>query len=359
MLARFAGVLCVAGCSAYDSSLLVSPSPAAAPRITAAACDGDTCGGCGDMILQPGETCDPPETCLTSKTCLAPSACAVARLSGSAKSCDVVCEIRVLTQCESDDGCCPEGCAPSNDDDCPDGCGNGVVDSDETCEPDSKTAPCDVICDDGDECTRDRIVGSPDNCNVDCMFVPITDPVSEDGCCPPGATFQSDSDCSPRCGNGVLEPGEECDGQDDCDSDCHHQPGMQADGCNASLMEISGLSDACRSCVCGNCSEEAAGCLRTGDPQRDLKCRTTIECTQRTGCRKGACFCGSSPGCVTPNGVCRTEIAAAAISADPGREGANCSREPDCPANRAAVYDNCVDTNCEDVCGNNTSPTRR
>jgi hypothetical protein len=32
-----------------------------------------------------------------------------------------------------------------------------------------------------------------------------------DGCCPSGCTAQNDNDCSPSCGNGTLEPGEQCD----------------------------------------------------------------------------------------------------------------------------------------------------
>jgi cysteine-rich repeat protein len=40
-----------------------------------------------------------------------------------------------------------------------------------------------------------------------------------DGCCPDGANATTDSDCEPRCGNGVREPGEACDGSS-CPSSC-------------------------------------------------------------------------------------------------------------------------------------------
>ena len=36
--------------------------------------------------------------------------------------------------------------------------------------------------------------------------------VDGDGCCAPGCNATNDSDCTPICGNGVVEAGETCDG---------------------------------------------------------------------------------------------------------------------------------------------------
>ena len=49
------------------------------------------------------------------------------------------------------------------------------------------------------------------SCNVTCAHTTVTAPKNGDGCCPPGANSNTDSDCSASCGNGVLESGEQCD----------------------------------------------------------------------------------------------------------------------------------------------------
>jgi hypothetical protein len=363
-LARWlASSICLAACSAYDSNLLLGATGAAsgpttagtravAPFLSDGCPDGTTdCGSCGDLIVQSGETCDPPESCLTTETCLAPSACVEAHLSGTPESCTARCELRAITRCRPGDGCCPAGCSVSEDDDCSETCGNGVVESNETCEPDSATQPCDEPCDDGDPCTEDQTTGSPENCNVDCAFIPIVAPNAEDGCCPPDASMESDTDCAPRCGNGVLESGEQCDGEADCDDDCKRARIADADLCAAAMEAVADLGDACRVCACERCSGQVAECLMTGDAEHDAGCGTVIECTHRTGCGNGTCYCGASLlGCSTPNGACKTEIEAAVGSTDPNVALGQCMRDPDCPVNRAYAYDACMQTSCRTAC---------
>jgi hypothetical protein len=54
--------------------------------------------------------------------------------------------------------------------------------------------------------------GSPDQCNVKCTHMPITQPEDGDGCCPDNANVGNDSDCEARCGDGVVSaPQETCD----------------------------------------------------------------------------------------------------------------------------------------------------
>lgn len=61
--------------------------------------------------------------------------------------------------------------------------------------------------------------GVPETCDVKCSAVALTAKPGVDGCCPSGATSKTDGDCSPSCGNGVVEQGEVCDGKcpDSCD----------------------------------------------------------------------------------------------------------------------------------------------
>ena len=65
-------------------------------------------------------------------------------------------------------------------------------------------------CDDHDPCTIDREL-SRDRCNnLTCAHDPIP-AGTMDQCCPPGATQRTDPDCAPRCGDAVIDPGEQCD----------------------------------------------------------------------------------------------------------------------------------------------------
>lgn len=69
-------------------------------------------------------------------------------------------------------------------------CGDGVLQEGESCDGDCATA-----CDDQDECTADALVGNPLLCNVACSYAPIAECVDEDGCCPDGCRFETDTDC--------------------------------------------------------------------------------------------------------------------------------------------------------------------
>ncbi len=174
---------------------------------------------CGNMVTEPGELCD--GDCPTS--CNDGIACTSDRLVGAATSCDATCLHDPVTACRDGDGCCPEGCNAQNDADCGAVCGNGVVESGETCDPPSS---CPNSCDDADACTDDVQTGSASTCNVVCSHQTITTCSSGDGCCPAGCNANNDSDCSPVCGNGVVESGEECDDgnnrpADGCDPGCH------------------------------------------------------------------------------------------------------------------------------------------
>ena len=96
-------------------------------------------------------------------------------------------------------------------------CGNDRIDPGETCDP-PESCPS---CVDGDPCTLDTIhSGSAETCDLVCVSTPITACESADGCCPTSCNSGVDSDCSSRCGNGVVDPAETCDPPETCAESC-------------------------------------------------------------------------------------------------------------------------------------------
>jgi len=165
--------------------------------------DNDCMAICGNGIQEPGELCD--GDCPT--TCNDGNSCTNDMMIGDAATCDVVCVNTPIVACIDNDGCCPAMCDASNDNDCSATCGDGTVDPGETCD-----GNCPTTCDDGDVCTAGTLSGDPSQCNVECTHTPLACIANAmDGCCPAGCNANTDGDCSAVCGNGVVEPGEECD----------------------------------------------------------------------------------------------------------------------------------------------------
>ncbi len=110
-------------------------------------------------------------------------------------------------------------------------CGNGTLDPGEDCEPPGgccddacQIAGAGEVCDAGDgNCV---LPATCDGATTDCPTNEVeTLCIDNDGCCPFGCSANSDNDCPPICGNGILEIGECCDdgNLDECDgcaSDC-------------------------------------------------------------------------------------------------------------------------------------------
>ncbi len=317
------------------------------PAACGAATDVD-CPGCGNGVLEPGETCEGPSC---PKSC-EPDRCQRRRLKG-AGTCSAVCaDDGLQTACVSGDGCCPAACNAGEDADCAAVCGNGVVEPGEACDPKVKdggapggaSAGCPTACPTAG-CARFELRGAG-TCQATCAEVgKETACRSGDGCCPAGCTGTNDADCA-QCGNGVKEPTESCDPQapGGCPTACPAQ-GCQLrrlvnpGSCNAQCLDDR-LQSACQAgdgccpptcdattdgdCApkCGNRVVEAG---ETCDPPSACEARQSACVGDATTVRTaagdvGACTfrCAESPrACGPADGFC---------------PGAGCgpTRDPDC-----------------------------
>src|SRR5207244_1069725 len=108
------------------------------------------------------------------------------------------------------------GCNATNDPDCQPSCGNGVVEAGESCDPPSS---CPTSCNDGNGSTGDPLLRSAYACTATREHTPISVCRPNAGrcaACPGARNANNDADCSPRCGNGVVEAGETCDPPGSC-----------------------------------------------------------------------------------------------------------------------------------------------
>lgn len=95
-------------------------------------------------------------------------------------------------------------------------CGNGRLDEAERCDvaiPQTQPGACPDGCAQ-EGCFARHLEGT--RCGARCVAAEITESKAGDGCCPSGATPETDSDCSPSCGNGRRDGAETCDPQEQC-----------------------------------------------------------------------------------------------------------------------------------------------
>ena len=227
--------------------------------------DDDCSPSCGNGVNEEGESCD--GDCPT--TCEDGNACTKDAMTGSAENCNAACSYTEISQCIHKDGCCAAGCDAVSDDDCSPSCGNGVTEPGETCDGD-----CVEICSDGTACTIDTLIGSAENCSAACSFQEITECLPLDNCCAPGCDANADSDCSVKCGNGVIEPGETCDG--DCLKSCD-----DANGCTIDTM--TGSEENCNV----SCSHQPIVSCNFGDGCCPVGCDSIVDDDCSPSCGNG------------------------------------------------------------------------
>ena len=228
--------------------------------------DPDCSQSCRNGVVDPGETCDlaiPRGTAGSCPTDCAPGAPCATAILVSAGTCSAVCaRYQVVTPSATTlDNCCPPGATHAIDSDCPALCGDGVKDMDEMCDvgiPAHAPNACPTSCDDGIACTFDYF--SNTGCASACQHPPITAMVSGDGCCPEGATHAMDTDCPTKCGDGIVDPGEACDGN--CPIYCNPTPSA------CLFTELVGSVDDCTAhCVMTEvttCDLDKDGCCPAG-----------------------------------------------------------------------------------------------
>jgi len=244
-------------------------------------------------------------------------------------------------------------------------CGDGVVSPDEQCDiaiARGMQGACPDGCSGGRGCLRNELEG--EGCQARCAEHGIEHAEDDDGCCPPGTDLHADSDCAPRCGNGVVERGERCDppescptsaacsGEDacsiasfsgepdDCSARCEQRriegcepgdgccpPGCMADrdtDCEPppivfDCASAHGTSD-CQRCDCEHCGAEVAACIGAVDAEDARLCAGVIGCAETEACLPSTCYCGTTnaDSCVsTPRGPCIDEVHRAARTTYP------------------------------------------
>ncbi|HII68933.1 TPA: S8 family serine peptidase [Candidatus Woesearchaeota archaeon] len=156
---------------------------------------------------------------------------------------DEDCAVCGDSECNNYEICktCPLDCGQ-----CPEDCGNNVCNGDETCNTcpdDCGTCPALAVCGD-DSCNGDETCAS---CPSDCGACPPT-PACGDGTCNGDETCNTcPSDCGicpPVCGDGTIDPGEECD---DANTD-------NGDGCSAACEREAGYTCTGSPSVCNQCA---------------------------------------------------------------------------------------------------------
>jgi hypothetical protein len=215
-----------------------SSSDGCCPSSCSATTDVD-CAGCGNGKLDPGETCDPVAAC--------PSACPQMQCQlytlQKGGTCQASCVAAgTQTKCINGDGCCPTGCNTTNDSDCKPVCGNGVVEQGELCDGNCPSK-CPAV-----GCQQKTLQGAATTCDAHCVDGAVQNAcVDNDSCCPATCNATSDADCVPRCGNGIVEGTEVCDGN--CPTSC------AAVGCQ--LRVLQGSAQSCN-VMCVNGGQQSA-----------------------------------------------------------------------------------------------------
>ena len=217
------------------------------------------------------------------------------------------------------------GTCTENDADCEDAtCGDGVVSGGETCDGD-----CPTSCAPMDACDIPTLSGTPDQCNVECTFDSVSTCQGGDGCCPSLCTSDNDSDCREGCGNGVLEPGELCDG--DCPTACQDDDACTLDIYSGSVSTCTAMCTQEQITQC----QSGDGCCPSGcTDATDADCGCTPTTCQAEGAECGAIpnGCGAMITCPNTCNAGETCSGNQCVASGNGEIGSPCGSVGDCAA---------------------------
>ena len=300
--------------------------------------------GCGNGVVESGETCDPVASCAQAQLACVSDDAMVRMPAGDSASCSFRC-METPRVCGAADGACPPGCAAAMDVDCA-GCGNGRLDTGETCDP---VASCQTAF---DACVGDRDVvrirtGDVGTCRFRCVPSPRTCGAG-DGFCPSDCGPTRDADCA-GCGNGRVEGSETCDPparcldqQAACVSDQDFVRAGSGDPASCGFTctatpRMCGTADGACPMGCGPTQDRDCEGCGNGRVEANETCDPVAMCQEQ------------ARGCVSDNDVIRTP------SGDPATCGFSCAEasrvcgavDTFCPAGCSPV----LDVDCEG-CGN-------
>ena len=154
-------------------------------------------------------------------------------------------------------------------------CGNGTIEAGETCDPPST---CPTSCNDGSACTTDMLGGAAATCTATCQHHPILACISGDGCCAPGCSTATDSDCGgssqAQCGNSLVEQGETCDPPSSCPTSCNDNVACTIDRLHGSPASCSARCEHVQITTCAG----GDGCCPGGCAGTDPDCGGSQQC---------------------------------------------------------------------------------
>lgn len=265
------GGTCTATCTVVAVQTQCQNGDGCCPSNCSVSNDNDCKAECGNGVKEPGEKCD--GDCPTS---CPPIGCMVRKLVGADCQAECVDALTPVITCSGvSDQCCPANCSSGNDVDCQAGaCGNNLLEPPgESCDigiPAGQEGACPTSC--APIGCNLRKLENPGTCQAVCTDNgTITQCVNGDGCCAPGCNNTNDSDCEPKCGNGVTEPPTET-----CDANCPESCTQQ--GCNLVKLENPGTCQ--------------AKCVATGDQQ--------TQCISDDGCCPAGCTSDKDNDCAPP-----------------------------------------------------------
>jgi branched-chain amino acid transport system substrate-binding protein len=153
------------------------------------------------------------------------------------------------------------------------------------------------------------------------------------------------------CGNGRIDPGEQCDGSSGCGETCQLMP-ARTGTCQDILVNEQSHDplDLCDACRCQFCSAQLVACYH--DEKSEAKaalCAGAAECAYNAGCIDRACYCGGASDCARPGGPCTREFQAAAETGDASAVSRR-EMDPDYALGRVSALGQCVVRNCDQFC---------